>query len=64
MNSRIEEEDELKLFHKRTGHVDCSTLVERRVDIDWWKEYRHHENIIQRSPRSSKKDVTSVPVSN
>jgi hypothetical protein len=28
MNSRIEEEDELKLFHKRTGHVDCSTLVE------------------------------------
>lgn len=28
MNSGIEEEDELKLFHKRTGHVDCSTLVE------------------------------------
>jgi hypothetical protein len=28
MNAAIEEEDELKLLHKRTGHVNCSTLVE------------------------------------
>jgi hypothetical protein len=28
MNAAIEEEDELKLLHERTGHVNCSTLVE------------------------------------
>jgi hypothetical protein len=28
MNAAIEVEDELKLLHKRTGHINCSTLVE------------------------------------
>ncbi len=28
MNSAIEEQDEWKLLHERTGYVNCSTLVE------------------------------------
>jgi hypothetical protein len=28
MKSAIEEEDELKLLHERTGHANCSTLLE------------------------------------
>ncbi len=27
MNAAIEEEDDLKLLHERTGHVNCSTLL-------------------------------------
>ncbi len=28
MNSAVEEEDDLKLLHERTGHVNWSTLIE------------------------------------